>query len=85
MNLIELLTEILNKLISLNNSFEEALQLQQVNVTPEEWLHEDVVMKIFGNTRKTMYNWRKQHKLQSRKFGRYHYYLKSEVYKLANL
>lgn len=81
----QILLEILNTLRSLNDNLTKAHKALEVNAVPDAWLHEDEVMKIFSSSRKTLYNWRQKDALQSKKFGRYVYYLKSEVYKMADI
>jgi len=90
----KILLEILYALRSLNDNVKslcetllanQTNQLQQLPAEPDEWLLEHEVMEIFRASKRTMYNWRKNNAVRSEKFGRYVYYLKSEVYKKRDL
>jgi hypothetical protein len=78
----QILLEILNALKKLNENY-QSKELPVLSVPDQEqWLHTQQVMDIFGTScPKTLYNWRKKNLIISKKFGRYVYYLKSDLYR----
>lgn len=84
---LDLIHQILNQLMTKANEIKAALdRLAEAGHPadrPDRWLPEDEVMRIFGVTSRTLYNWKKKNALAYNKFGGTSYYLESEIYKLT--